>query len=199
MPVNNPTQVNWGSPGPIGSDAPKAVTASNSLAVQQAGNFDIPTIALRAQNNELGGGGSQAEIYFFDRTAVSGTVRAASGNGAGFRQLQLLAGSDRDGNRMPIVLYTQDGSGYVQAGMTIAAGGTEGFAPLTIIHGPLFVGGGATFAAPLKLASYTVATVPSVSANSGAIVYVSNESGGATPAFSDGTNWRRVHDRAIIS
>ena len=33
----------------------------------------------------------------------------------------------------------------------------------------------------------------------GAQVFVSNESGGAVPAFSDGTNWRRVTDRAIVT
>ena len=29
--------------------------------------------------------------------------------------------------------------------------------------------------------------------------YCTNESGGAVPVFSDGTNWRRVTDRAIAS
>ena len=52
---------------------------------------------------------------------------------------------------------------------------------------------------PIVLASYTVAGVPDASINTGAIIYVSNESGGAVPAFSDGTNWRRVTDRAIIT
>lgn len=31
------------------------------------------------------------------------------------------------------------------------------------------------------------------------LIYVSDEAGGAVPAFSDGTNWRRVTDRAIVS
>jgi hypothetical protein len=31
------------------------------------------------------------------------------------------------------------------------------------------------------------------------MIYVSNETGGAVPAFSDGAAWRRVTDRAIIS
>jgi hypothetical protein len=31
------------------------------------------------------------------------------------------------------------------------------------------------------------------------LIYVSDEVGGAVPAFSDGTNWRRVTDRAIVS
>lgn len=48
------------------------------------------------------------------------------------------------------------------------------------------------------LPSYTVSTLPSASI-AGGMIYVSNESGGAVPAFSDGTNWRRVTDRAIVS
>ena len=49
------------------------------------------------------------------------------------------------------------------------------------------------------LKSYTVATVPAASVGAGATIYVSDESGGAVLAYSDGTNWRRVTDRAIIS
>lgn len=51
----------------------------------------------------------------------------------------------------------------------------------------------------VSLPSYTVATVPSASANARKLIYVSNEAGGAVPAFSDGTNWRRVTDRVVIS
>lgn len=49
------------------------------------------------------------------------------------------------------------------------------------------------------LPSYTVANVPDASQWQGGLIYVSNESGGAVPAFSDNTNWRRVTDRTIIS
>jgi hypothetical protein len=31
------------------------------------------------------------------------------------------------------------------------------------------------------------------------MAFVSNESGGPVPAFSDGTAWRRVTDRAVVS
>jgi hypothetical protein len=52
----------------------------------------------------------------------------------------------------------------------------------------------------IKPGSYTVATVPSASTSgAGALIYVSDETGGAVPAFSDGTNWRRVTDRTVIS
>jgi len=46
--------------------------------------------------------------------------------------------------------------------------------------------------------SYTVATLPSA-ATAGLMIYVSDETGGAVPAFSDGTDWRRVTDRAVVS
>jgi hypothetical protein len=46
--------------------------------------------------------------------------------------------------------------------------------------------------------TYTVVTVPSA-ANAGAMIYVSDETGGAVLAFADGTNWRRVTDRSVVS
>jgi hypothetical protein len=48
------------------------------------------------------------------------------------------------------------------------------------------------------LPSFTTTTLPSASV-AGAMIYVTNETGGAVPAFADGTNWRRVTDRAIVS
>lgn len=51
-----------------------------------------------------------------------------------------------------------------------------------------------------RLRSYTVGTLPSASTfAAGALVYVSDETDGAQPAFSDGTNWRRFTDRAVVS
>jgi hypothetical protein len=66
----------------------------------------------------------------------------------------------------------------------------------------LLVQGGVTRKASINtltvLISYTVAGLPAAT-TPGMLVYVSNESGGAVPAFADGTNWRRVTDRAIVS
>lgn len=52
---------------------------------------------------------------------------------------------------------------------------------------------------PVQLPHYTVGTLPTASTNTGNLIYVTNEAGGAVPAFSDGSNWRRVTDRAIVS
>lgn len=45
---------------------------------------------------------------------------------------------------------------------------------------------------------YTVATVPDATTEAG-IIYVSDDVGGGVLAFSDGTNWRRVTDRAVVT
>jgi hypothetical protein len=73
-------------------------------------------------------------------------------------------------------------------------------------NGNVWVGSGNTTTPACKLdvdgavrvKSYTVATLPSA-AGAGQMIYVSNESGGAVIAFSDGINWRRVTDRAVVS
>ena len=52
---------------------------------------------------------------------------------------------------------------------------------------------------PFKLVSKTVTQLGSLSASAGTMVYCTDESGGAIPAFYDGANWRRVSDRAIVS
>ena len=51
---------------------------------------------------------------------------------------------------------------------------------------------------PLQVPSFTVSGVPSASP-AAQLIYVSDEAGGAVVAFSDGTNWRRVTDRAVVS
>lgn len=49
-----------------------------------------------------------------------------------------------------------------------------------------------------SLPTYTVTTLPTAT-TAGQMIFVSNEAGGAVMAFSDGTNWLRVTDRAIVS
>lgn len=52
----------------------------------------------------------------------------------------------------------------------------------------------------VRLPSYTVAQANALTISpAGSMIYVSDEFGGGVPAFSDGTNWRRVTDRAVIT
>lgn len=51
----------------------------------------------------------------------------------------------------------------------------------------------------VQLTSYTVSTLPSAETVAG-LIYVTDESGGEVPAFSDSAgNWRRITDRTIVS
>jgi len=62
------------------------------------------------------------------------------------------------------------------------------------------VTGGVIYPDQLVIPTYTVAQLANLSASPAAqFVYCSDESGGAVPAFSDGTNWRRVTDRAVVT
>lgn len=64
---------------------------------------------------------------------------------------------------------------------------------LNVIQGTSHLTGGVVY-----FRTYTVSTLPSAT-TAGGMIYVSDETGGAVMAFSDGTNWRRVTDRAIVS
>jgi hypothetical protein len=53
-----------------------------------------------------------------------------------------------------------------------------------------------------RLPSFTVAQLQAIAAaalEAGMTAYCTNETGGAVPVFFDGTNWKRVTDRATIS
>jgi hypothetical protein len=55
-------------------------------------------------------------------------------------------------------------------------------------------------AGPVRVGSVAKASLPSASdTGAGALLHVTDEAGGAVLAFSDGTNWRRVTDRAVVS
>lgn len=57
---------------------------------------------------------------------------------------------------------------------------------------------GLVYPTQFVLPSFTVLTLPSANP-AGQMLFVTDETGGSIPAFSDGTNWRRVTDRAIVS
>ena len=63
----------------------------------------------------------------------------------------------------------------------------------------LDVVGDAKVSGVVQVGEYTVATLPTASTYQAGTIMVSDETGGYTMAFSDGTNWRRTQDRAIVS
>jgi len=59
--------------------------------------------------------------------------------------------------------------------------------------------GSASIASVNRLKSFVKADLPDPLMSLGLLIYVSDETGGAVPAFSDGANWRRITDRAVVS
>lgn len=58
--------------------------------------------------------------------------------------------------------------------------------------------------AAVRIPVYAKASLPDAAENFQAdvfssLIYVKDDAGGAIPAFTDGTNWRRVTDRAVIA
>lgn len=52
---------------------------------------------------------------------------------------------------------------------------------------------------PAQVPSYPKVSLPSAAANTGCLIFVTDDVGGSVPAFSDGAAWRRVTDRAVIA
>lgn len=86
-------------------------------------------------------------------------------------------------NFSPWEAYFQDNGHPTQQGQLLLT-------RIAGINSPVFTG---VPVAP----SYTVATLPSPVA--GGFIFVTDESGGATLAMSDGVDWRRVTDRAVVT
>jgi hypothetical protein len=88
--------------------------------------------------------------------------------------------------------------------MTLLGGGNVGIGTTTPAE-KLDVVGNIKASGTVKTGSLTVAvatassSATAVAAGAGASVYITDETGGATLAVSDGTVWRRVSDRAAIS
>ena len=54
-------------------------------------------------------------------------------------------------------------------------------------------------AGPMRCAAYAVAALPPAASGAAQIIFVADEAGGPVLAFSDGTDWRRVTDRAVVA
>ncbi len=85
----------------------------------------------------------------------------------------------------------------MNTGMYLKSGDNIGFSTNSVdrlILSPT----GAIFSGPVFLPSFTVGTLPAAT-TAGGLIYVSDETGGAVLAFSDGADWRRVTDRAVVA
>lgn len=110
------------------------------------------------------------------------------------------ATSDTDGGTLYITSAKKSGTGqtsFASGDNILSVANNDVIKVVVKGNGDIVTQGGVRVNAPLGLRIYTVATLPTV--GNGEMIFVSDETGGAVPAFSDGTNWRRVTDRVIVS
>jgi len=133
------------------------------------------------------GGGHQHKI----NKATSGdTASLLYQTGFSGRAEMGLAGDDK-----LHVKVSADGSAWFEAMVIEGSAGFIGLGTSTP-SARLTVEGGA-----VRVGRFVKSALPAAGGtdNAGAIIYVWDDAGGAVLAFSDGTDWRRVTDRAVIS
>jgi hypothetical protein len=174
---------------------------SENIRVGANSSARIVTMELKnGGSNLVSASGTATLIRVRLRGGTSHNVLAQAGSrvSIGNSDFQRTQGS----NSATDFSITQGSIGTVFGGGVTSLGGVSETEIVPTGNGILFderVGLIPTWAGFIKPESYTVSTLPSVSTYAGSMIYVSNETGGATIAFSDGTNWRRVQDRNIVS
>lgn len=172
--TNNPAQITVGATGAIAL-GPGTVAASQAIGIGDSATATFSnTIVIGKSSFVTGTGG----IVIGGDSSSNGTDSIAIGNNT-----------------------NSNGSSSVAIGPSInncPIGGTKIQNSSSSIEqestGELSLSGAD---AQFVLPEYTVSTLPT--GQIGGMIFVSDESGGSVPAFFDGSDWRRVTDRAIVS
>ena len=151
------------------------------------GNYQIVSGNIFRNANTAATAGDQPAIVISgDNAIVIGNVAESNGGGASVNHgIRLGSGST----------YCVVTGNWVEDAVTDAGTGGNNVVHNNAVNGA-GVGAGNDFIPLLR--SSTVAGVPATGA-AGQMIYVTDETGGAVPAFWDGSNWRRVTDRAVVS
>lgn len=197
-------------------------TISTNLTGMAAGNFTalsfnnpdnvIPGISLNANSsnvvfNFIVGGLTKSSIYSSGTYAVGG-MAYAEGRLAFYSYSKFLLDNSESSSAFE---FTWGGSGDARDQLVLMKNFAVGTRNLVIkaiasqtanqTEWQLSAGTVTSFVDAngiIGVRSYAVAGLPAAT-QAQRIIYVSDETGGATLAFSDGTNWRRVQDRAVVS
>jgi hypothetical protein len=204
-------------PGVAQLGVPNVFRAAQTINLNAAppppppGLVALHVVGIDAANNRITADGfSGAPIVAYRRSAGTNAVKSAVGTADILGQFQFFgygatgycASARASFGCNPAETWTDTAQGTQIQFNTTVVGDTSTTEKFRISDsGAIQMGGANTVISAARhhtLRSYTVATLPSA-ATAAEMIYVSNEVGGAVPCFSDGTNWRRVQDRAIAA
>ncbi len=147
-----------------------------------------------------GGFGTGGKVLIYNESGALGLWGVPSSKG----KIATISNINVDG--VDNILYLEQTAGTQANGVVQFHNRQDNATPIlrcttntnTVLNVP--ADGTITLGLPLQLVAKTVATLPNAAqAGAGALVFVSNAAGGSVPAFSDGTQWRRMTDRAVVS
>ena len=196
---NSPTFTNLTVSG-LTSTAQLNVTGVGTVTTIDVTNADIADLNVvdgdiensRATNLIVSGIATISGLSYPSSDGLENQIISTDGNGVlSFKSLSDLESFDWETTEQDLGLITESVTQTPDNGLvneSVVSSYTLGFIVVSgLIYPDQFV-----------LPSFTVSTLPQVNP-AGQMLLVTDETGGSVPAFSDGTNWRRVTDRAIVS
>jgi hypothetical protein len=176
--------------GLAGNDAFSVKLSADGAAWRESARFDPAAISLSGRRDDLG---STVSFHVAKQTgAVGVSVDVVSSNGTTLADFALQT-------ELHTVTFRNEG----RAGSCISGSAPEFQVrfPPPFATSPLAIGPDLVISnAPHRLRSYPTTALPApAAAGAGALIFVSNAAGGAVPAFSDGSAWRSVVDRAVVA
>lgn len=151
---------------------------TNGLGIYSAWARNCGSVPDNARLHYLGAnGGSLATCTAYEADITASTVA-----------ISVLRNTHASGDARQVIETAGTGSASLQ------------FSRSSVQANITWNGSALVFDKPPKLPSFTVSGLPSAATvGAGAQAFCTDETGGAVPVFSDGTNWRRVTDRAIAA
>ena len=144
-----------------------------------------------AQSDSITGGGYGVHAVG-NRYGVYGRTADPAGNAGYFRSSGGTVINPSSKATVEII-NDHDNSRGSALKIDVTGSGSSSTKAIDVANGTSNLSGGVVY-----FKSYTVATLPSAG-TAGGMIYVSDETGGAVMAFSDGTDWRRVTDRSVVA
>lgn len=112
------------SPSILG--APTVTTDNNPSLLIQPVTATVDAVLKIMAHGAIAGSGGHADLQMYDNATLGARFIGAFGNVAGSRYAGIVASKDRDGNNIPLRLFTNNSGGVTTDAIFIGAGSSQG-------------------------------------------------------------------------